>query len=295
MFASPSAASLARVSSTDDHAALIALLRGGGRSWQTYSDLLEEAGSALAVLEQDRLFTADELDAAADEVRAWEAEGIGLASVLDQGYPDNLRAVYDRPPLLFVTGDLKPQDARSVAVIGSREATDAGITTAGAISQHLVGAGFTVISGLAAGIDTAAHSAAVEAGGRTVAVIGTGLHHAYPPDNEDLQRQIAAQAAVVSQFWPETAPSRRTFPMRNAVISGMTLATVIVEASEASGSRVQSRLALAQGRPVFLLDALLTQAWARELAERPGVHVVCEPGEITATVERLTAADALVG
>jgi DNA processing protein len=282
------------MSSASDHPALVALLRHGRRAAPAYSDLLEEAGSALAVLEQDRLFSADELDAASEEIRTWNQEGITLASVLDHGYPENLRAVHDRPPLIFVAGELRPEDARSIAVIGSRKATREGVATVTAVAGHLVERGFTVVSGLAAGIDTAAHTAALEAGGRTVAVIGTGLKHSYPPQNARLQRRIAADHAVISQFWPDTPPSRRTFPMRNAVMSGITLATVIVEASHSSGARVQSRLALAQGRPVFLLERLLEQEWARELATRPGTHVVREPEQITATVERLTAADALV-
>jgi DNA processing protein len=151
-----------------------------------------------------------------------------------------------------------------------------------------------VVSGLAAGIDTAAHRAALEVGARTVAVIGTGLRHAYPPENAALQRRIAAGAAVVSQFWPETPPARASFPMRNAVMSGFALATVVVEASHRSGARLQTRLALAHGRPVFLLAPLLAQTWARELAQRPGVHVVTEAAQITTTIDRLNATDALV-
>jgi len=277
-----------------EKAALITLLRQGSRAHQTYSDLLEESGSALALLEGEQLFAADELGPAQDELEAWEADGMKLVSVLDPDYPENLRGVYDRPPLIFVAGDLRAADARSIAVIGSRRATDPGLASAKTIAAHLVERGFTVISGLAAGIDTASHTAALESNGRTVAVIGTGLRHSYPPQNAGLQQRIAAEHAVVSQFWPDAPPTRRSFPMRNAVMSGMTLGTVIVEASETSGSRVQSRLALAQGRPVFLLEGLLDQAWAQELSTRPGTHVVSEPEQITATVERLTATDTLV-
>ena len=165
---------------------------------------------------------------------------------------------------------------------------------AGAIAEGLAGEGYVVVSGLAAGIDTAAHRAALEMGARTVAVIGTGLRDAYPPENAALQRRIAASGAVVSQFWPETAPARASFPMRNAVMSGFARGTVVVEASHRSGARLQTRLALAHGRPVFLLAPLLAQTWARELAQRPGVHVVTEAAEITAAIERLDATDALV-
>jgi DNA processing protein len=279
------------MASISEKAALVALLRYGRRAPQAYVELVEEAGSARAVLEQEQLLEPT-LDS---EVAAWEADGIKLVSVLDPDYPENLKAVHDRPLLVFVAGELKPEDARAVAVIGSRKASRDGLAAARAVARHLVERRFTVASGLAAGIDAAAHTAALDRGGRTVAVIGTGLRHAYPAQNAGLQRTIAASCAVVSQFWPDDPPTRRSFPMRNAVMSGMTLATVIVEASHTSGSRVQSRLALAQGRPVFVRDTLLDQDWARELATRPGVYVFGDPTQVSATVERLTATDALVG
>jgi DNA processing protein len=286
------------MSSSDEMFALILLLREGRRSSQTYAHLVEEAGSAVAVLEsegvQTDLFGAD-LESVAREIETWQAEGIQVISVLDHRYPENLRAVHDRPPLLFVTGALEPRDARSVAVIGSRRATLQGLRAAHEMAAHLGERGYTVTSGLAAGIDTAAHAAALDGERRTVAVIGTGLHHAYPPQNAALQEQVAAQGAVVSQFWPDEPPSRRSFPMRNAVMSGISLATVIIEASHTSGARIQARLALSQGRRVFLLQSLLDQQWARELATRPGTHVIRTPAELTETIERVTATDALVG
>jgi DNA processing protein len=286
-------------------AALVALLRSGGRPWQAYAELVEDAGSALAVLEREQTDTAGQgnlfpepfeplVQAAGAEIATWEAAGMRLLTVLDPDYPDNLRAVHDRPPLIFVAGGLEPRDARSIAVVGARRASQEGVDRASAIAEHLVEHGYTVVSGLAAGIDTAAHSAALARAGRTVAVIGTGLRRSYPPENAQLQERIAAGFAVVSQFWPDSPPSRRSFPMRNAVMSGMTLATVVVEASQTSGSRMQARLALAHGRPVFLPQSLLSQAWARELSARPGTHVISSPTEITAAVERLTSAGALV-
>jgi DNA processing protein len=281
-----------------ENAALVVLVRHGQRSPQAYAELVEEAGSAMSVLErdelqQDLLDPEPGLEATVTEVEAWEARGIHLLSVLDPRYPQNLLAVHDRPPLLFVAGALASEDARSLAVIGSRQASARGTAAAREIGEHLVERGYTVTSGLAAGIDTAAHRAALARGGRTVAVIGTGLLHAYPPQNAELQKLIATECAVVSRFWPQAPPSRRSFPMRNAVMSGMSLGTVIVEASHTSGARVQARLALAQGRPVFLLETLLEQEWARELTTRAGAHVVKTTEEITATVERLTAAEPL--
>ena len=293
------------MSSARDRAALVALLRAGRRPWREYVEAVERAGSALPALTDELMITEGQvsllaedpeplLDRAATEIESWEREGLRLLTVLDGGYPPNLRTVHDRPPVIFVAGELTPQDARSVAVVGARRATAAGTAAAGGIAEVLAGEGYVVVSGLAAGIDTAAHRAALEVGARTVAVIGTGLRHAYPPENAALQRRIATGAAVVSQFWPETPPARASFPMRNAVMSGFALGTVVVEASHRSGARLQTRLALAHGRPVFLLAPLLAQTWARELAPCPGVHVVTEAAQITATIDRLNATDALV-
>ncbi len=292
------------MSSARDRAALVALLRVGRRPWREYVEAVEQAGSALPALVAELTITDGQvsllpedpeplLDRAASEIAGWEREGFCLLTVLDGRYPPNLRTVHDRPPLIFVAGELATQDARSVAVVGARRATAAGSAAARAIAEGLAREGYVVVSGLAAGIDAAAHHAVLDMGARTVAVIGTGLRDAYPPENAALQRRIAASGAVVSQFWPETAPARATFPMRNAVMSGFALGTVVVEATHRSGARLQTRLALAHGRPVFLLAPLLAQTWARELAQRPGVHVVSEAAEITAAIERLDATDAL--
>jgi DNA processing protein len=293
-----------------ESAALVALLRSGRRPWSEYADLVEDAGSATAIWERElagdaqvSLFPSDDahtpaaptLEAIANEIAAWGRAGLLLLTVLDAAYPENLRAVHDRPPLIFVAGGLQQADARSIAVVGTRAASERGVAQAGSIAEHLVDSGYTVVSGLAAGIDTAAHSAALARGGRTVAVIGTGLRRSYPPENAALQRRIASECAVISQFWPDAPPNKRSFPMRNAVMSGFALATVVVEASQTSGSRIQARLALEHGRPVFLLESLLELQWARECANRPGAHVVGEPREITAVVERMTAPGALVG
>lgn len=300
---------------------MVALLRTGKRPWVEYAELIEERGTAAAVLEEELAGsmapsgqtslldqtppppaleepprTADGLLAQARaDLDRWSAAGMHLVTVLEPDYPPNLRAVHDRPPMVFVAGNLSPADARAVAVVGARKATHDGTKKAGVIAEHLVDSGFTVVSGLAAGIDTAAHTASLARGGRTVAVIGTGLARSYPPENQALQRRIASECAVISQFWPDAPPSRRSFPMRNAVMSGITLATVVIEASDTSGSRIQARLALAQGRPVFLLASLVDrQPWAREYAGRPGTHVVRSPGEITTVVERLVSPGSLV-
>ena len=270
-------------------------MRRGGAAAQRYADRIEEAGSARSLLDEELgLLAADELDAAAQEIQAWRGRGIHLATVLDPDYPENLRGVHDRPPLIFIAGHLTVADSRAIAVIGSRQASVAGIDSAKTLTMALVESGFTVVSGLAAGVDTAAHTAALACGGRTIAVIGTGLARSYPPQNAPLQRTIAEKCAVVSQFWPDTPPSRRNFPMRNAVMSGISRGTVLVEASPRSGARIQARLALAHGRPVFLLESLLAQEWARKLARMPGTHIVRSAEQVSATVERLSSTDSLI-
>ncbi len=280
---------------TSETAALVVLLRTRNQPPSVYAKLVEERASASAVLEEELgLFARDRLGEAEAEIAAWEARGMRVLTVLDRDYPENLRAVHDRPPLLFVAGRMEPRDARSVAVIGARSASRRGLARTREIAEHLVDAGYAVVSGLAAGIDTAAHSAALARGGRTVAVIGTGLRRCYPPQNRKLQRRIATECAVVSQFWPDAPPNRRSFPTRNAVMSGLALATVVVEASDTSGSRIQARVALAHGRPVFLVESLLEQSWAREHSRRPGAHVVGHPAEITEVIERLTCGSSLV-
>lgn len=287
-------------------ASVVALLRTGRRRWSEYADLIEDAGTASAVLETElageqrtpALFgdepTSPDLDAIAAEIETWEQDGMRFLTLLDPGYPENLRSVHDRPPFVFLAGSLEARDTRGVAVVGTRSASERGIQRARVIAEHLVDADYTVVSGLAAGIDTAAHTAALDHGGRTVAVIGTGLRRSYPAQNAGLQRRIAAECALISQFWPDAPPTRHGFPMRNAVMSGFALATVVVEASHTSGARMQARLALEHARPVFLLESLLEHPWAREYAERPGTYVVSSPEQITTLVDHLTSTDLLV-
>jgi DNA processing protein len=293
------------MSSARESAALVALLRRGHCPWPGYADAVERAGSALAALEAELVDDSGQatllpepaaplLVQAEAEIASWRDEGFEILTVLDGGYPENLRTVHDRPPILFVSGALTPRDARSIAIVGARRASPAGRAAAAGMARALARAGYVVVSGLAAGIDTAAHRAALAVGARTVAVIGTGLRHSYPPQNAMLQRQIAAEGAVVSQFWPGAPPSRTSFPQRNAVMSGLALGTVVVEASYRSGARLQARLALGHGRPVFLWKTLLDEPWAREMAQRPGVYVIDEAAQVMQTVEQLNALDELV-
>jgi len=182
-----------------------------------------------------------------------------------------------------VRGRLEPRSLRAIAVVGAREATEEGRAAAARLARGLAGARVTVMSGLARGIDTAAHAATIDAGGTTVAVIGTGiLAPVYPAENGELaQRIVETGGALVSQFWPEAPPRKINFPRRNVVMSGMAAGTVVVEAAATSGAKMQARLALEHGKRLFLPETLVeSQEWAGRYAARPGVTVVRDLSDI---------------
>ncbi len=279
-------------------AATVALLRLPNASWPEVAGTVLERGDAVGLLEERLsagadLFSPDApmetlLVAAAEDLMRWSGSGIEVHGCLDTSYPAQLRDIHEAPPVVFTRGQLA-DDRRAVAVVGTRQPTPNGLRSAETIARHLAEAGITVVSGLAEGIDTAAHTAALRAGGRTVAVIGTGIARVYPAKNAELQQRIAAEGLVLSQFWPDAAPTKTSFPMRNAVMSGYAAATVVVEAAYRSGARMQARLALEHGRPVVLPRPLLEHDWARTYAERPGVYVVDDTNELVATVNELVS------
>jgi len=209
------------------------------------------------------------------QMESAESEGIALTTVLDDDYPLNLRIIYNLPPFLFYRGRLDAeQDARSVAVVGTRHASDAGLMSATRMAKKLAEYQITVLSGLARGIDTEAHKATLAVGGRTVSVIGSGLRQIYPPENRTLAEEIAETGAVVSQFWLDAKPASYSFPRRNITMSGMGQGTVVIEASSTSGAKMQARYASEHGKKVFLMSTLVTQqTWAQNYLKkkRPGV------------------------
>lgn len=290
--------------------ATVALLRSGVVSPPyRLSRFLEDVGSAVELVqlsEEDRLFAPEspthefigavvdeDVESAASEVRRWDRHRLDYRSLLSPEYPVALRAIFNKPPLLFVEGEwLEDVDSRSVAVVGTRSASDGGLKRARRLATELVEAGFTVVSGMAEGVDTAAHTAALEAGGRTAAVMGTGINQRYPTSNTALSYAILdSGGALVSQFFPEQGPRRWTFPQRNVTMSGMTLASVVVEASSTSGAKMQARVALQHGRTVFLLQSLVdSHEWARKYVEEGAYDTVAIPIRSTADiVDRLEA------
>jgi DNA processing protein len=219
-----------------------------------------------------------------------EQGGISLTTVLDDDYPANLRLIHNLPPFLFYRGQLEPDDAKSVAVVGTRGPTPEGLRRARKLASGLAAAGVTVLSGLARGIDTAAHEACLEVGGRTIAVLGSGLNHVYPPENEGLAEVIARRGVLVSQFWPDRPPARDSFPRRNVVMSGLGQGTAVIEASGTSGARMQARFALEHGKKLFLLTSLVKERqWARGYLKRGAIEV-----SDTADIVRLLSEPAAV-
>lgn len=259
------------------------------------SGILEEQGSAVKIVKQsedDRLFkhnlpthdligavTPEDLASAHRDVRLWLGGGMDVRSVLDQTYPASLRAIFNRPPLLFFQGTFdEARDSFSVAIVGTRKASEDGLRRATRLSRELGMAGFTIFSGLATGIDTAAHTEALRQGRRTCAVMGTGITRRYPRENAPLaDRIVESGGCLISQFFPTQPGAQWTFPNRNIVMSGLSLATIVVEAGETSGARMQARVALQHGRTVFLLRSLVEQhPWARKYVEEGayGSHAI---------------------
>jgi len=181
----------------------------------------------------------------------------------DAEYPAHLLAVPTAPPTLHVRGALVEEDALAVAVVGSRRATPYGLEVAETLAADLAARGVTIVSGLARGIDTAAHRGALRVGGRSIAVLGSGVDVVYPPENARLAEEIVARGALVSQFAPGTPPLPHHFPTRNAVIAGLSLAVVVVEAAERSGSLITARLAAELGREVLATPGRVTASESR--------------------------------
>jgi DNA processing protein len=197
----------------------------------------------LGVVQQGRAFVR--------EIERLQATEVYIVTLEDADYPQALRWIPEPPPVLYVWGTLQPEDSLALAVVGSRKPSPYGQAAAQRLSAALAQSGFTVVSGLARGIDSLAHQAVLHTGGRTIAVLGSGINVIYPPEHRRLYEAISRQGAVVSEFAFDTKPDRWNFPRRNRIISGLTLGTLVVEASEQSGSLHTARHALEQGREVF--------------------------------------------
>lgn len=283
-------------SSLIEQAALVELLtlRPGGLSWPELSARILENRDITSLtddLRSQALFPTEAESTArrhaAEQVARWRDEGLAFITILDERYPASIREIHQAPPFLFAQGTLLGDDP-AVSVVGSRKASARGLAMADAIARTLVDMGVSVLSGLAEGVDTAAHLAALDAGGRTVALIGTGIRRQYPATSRELHHRIAAEGLLLSQFWPDAPPQKHTFLIRNATMSGYGMATVVVEAGEHSGARAQARMAVEHGRPVILTSSVVHGTdWGAALVGRPGVTVSKSVSDIGAAVARI--------
>ena len=185
--------------------------------------------------------------------------GAHVITAQDDEYPSALREIHDPPIVLYVRGRLTERDRHAVAVVGSRKATHYATECAKKLSFQIAYAGLTIVSGLARGIDTAAHQGALAAKGRTIAVIGSGLGCLYPPENAELAERIAVSGAVVSEFPIDTAPDRQTFPIRNRIVTGASFGVLVVEAGANSGALISANLAAEQGRTLYAVPGRIDQ------------------------------------
>lgn len=198
------------------------------------------------------------------ETRKLEESSTRIVTPDDPEYPPLLKEIYDPPVILYVRGTLKPASRLNLSVVGSRKTSYYGTEMARKLSYQLAGLGLSIVSGLARGIDTAAHAGALQAKGHTVAVLGSGVDVVYPPENQKLYDQILeGGGAVLSEFPLGTSPSRQSFPMRNRVVSGMSLGTLVVEAGRESGAMITANFANEQGRQVFAVPGRIDQALSR--------------------------------
>jgi DNA processing protein len=229
--------------------------------------LLDHFGDATAILRASKhqlLYVKGIGDETADSIVTWEKRidlnaelkriadfGCHIVGQADPEYPELLRQIYDPPVVLYVKGALSPKDKNSVAVVGSRMTTHYGIESARRLGYQLAYVGVTIVSGGARGIDTAAHQGALTAKGRTIVVLGTGINLVFPPENIELYECIAANGAIITQFPFNRPADKQTFPIRNRIVAGMTLGTLVVEANLTSGALITANFATEYGRQVF--------------------------------------------
>jgi DNA processing protein len=256
---------------------LLSLVSGVGP--KTRKSLLDQFGSPKAVLAAAPselrsvpgvgpklagaiLRARQEIDVAA-EIEFCRRNGVSIVAEADPAYPRALREVHDPPGVLFVRGALQPTDALAIAIVGSRHATHYGLEQAERLAGSLARAGLTIISGLARGIDAAAHCGALAAGGRTLAVLGSGVLNIYPPEHDKLATEVIARGAVLGEAPVRSAPTSGAFPQRNRLISGMSLGVIVVEAALQSGALITARHAMEQGREVFAVPGRVDNRMSR--------------------------------
>ena len=276
------------------------LVRAPGLTGDDVRALMEKAGGDLEricepeVLAQVSLPAAAHLFLARPDDGALRADlewlhtsGARLLLWGGTGYPQPLAAIPGAPAALYVLGDAEALKGPQLAMVGARRASPAGRAIARELAGTLTQLGLTITSGLAAGIDAASHEGALAAGGRTVAVLGTGLDRIYPAENLGLAKRIRTAGALISEFPPRTQAQRQNFPRRNRVISGLALGTLVVEAAEGSGSLITAEQAAHQGREVFAVPGSIRSplSWGCHKLLREGAHLVAGAGDVLAGLQ----------
>ena len=254
---------------------LVEFFGGVDRVFQVSLTELEAAG--LPATAAQSIGTGKSLELAHEEVAKAAGLGIELVAMDDVEYPARLKQIYDPPLVLYVRGNVEPLSRPGIAVIGTRHPTPYGIGMSERLSCDLAARGLVIFSGLARGVDSAAHRGAVSAKGKTVAVFGTGVDVVYPKENSRLADQILSLGgALVSEFPLGTFPAPQNFPIRNRIISGMSFAVLVVEAAEYSGTRITARCALEQGRDVYAVPGNVTNknSWGPNTLIKQGAHLV---------------------
>lgn len=209
--------------------------------------------------------------------------GIKWLTIFDDDYPELLKEIYDPPVILYYKGEISPQDTRGIAIVGTRKITGYGAAVTEKFATELSRSGLTIISGLARGVDACAHRAVVEAGGRTLAILGGGLKKIFPPENIALGKRISdGHGALISEFAPDEPSLPGNFPARNRIISGLSLAVLVTEAAEDSGSLITAKSALDQGREVFAIPGPITSELSKgpSVLIKQGATLVTDPSEI---------------
>jgi len=208
-------------------------------------------------------------------------------TIKDKDYPELLKKIYDPPQKLYISGELKKQEKYPLAIVGTRKISYYGQQTTRLFAEALAEAGITIISGLALGIDGLAHQIALEKGTRTIAVLGSGLNVIYPPAHKKLaQKIIKSGGAVISEYSPDTGPTKKTFPARNRIVSGLSLGVLVIEAPKKSGALITARTALEQGREVFVVPGRINDFNSEgcNYLIKMGARLVTDPQEIIETI-----------
>ena len=254
---------------------------GDARSaWQASPEALRDAGLGdKLVANLIKVRSQVSLDLVMEKL---QAGGISLLTWDDEAYPRRLKEIDQPPPLLYVRGGLLPEDEWAVAIVGTRRVTAYGRQVAEELAAALARNGVTVVSGLARGVDSIAHQAALNAGGRTLAVMGTGVDQIYPPENRRLAEQMLAQGALLSDYPLGTRPEGVNFPPRNRIISGLSLAVVVVEAGLTSGALITASFAAEQGRDVFAVPGNITapQSLGTNRLIQDGARPLLQPQDV---------------